>query len=134
MQHIPELDGRKLREFGVLTGGLTVGLFGVLLPWFGNFPYPAWPWWLGGALAVWALAAPRKLRLVYRAWMRIGHAMGRITTPLILGAVFFLVITPMAFVMRVARRDPLARKFDATVSTYRIISAKPSKEDMEKPF
>lgn len=134
MLAIPELHRNKLREFGFVTGGITIGLFGLVVPWLGEFQYPAWPWWIGGGLAVWALVAPKTLRLVYRGWMRLGHAMGRITTPVILGAVFFLVITPMAFVMRATGRDPMARKFDASAQSYRVTSDRPPKNNMERPF
>lgn len=31
--HIPELDKRGLRNFGLITGALFASLFGLLLPW-----------------------------------------------------------------------------------------------------
>ena len=131
---IPELDHKGLREFGLLTGGIVVGLFGFLLPWLVGFAFPVWPWVLGGLLAAWALAAPGSLRPVYRAWMRFGLALSRITTPLLLGLVFFLLIAPVALGMRLFGRDPMARDFDKTVKTYRVASKKSPREKMEKPF
>lgn len=130
----PALTRRQLREFGLVTGGMFAGLFGLLLPWLGGLRYPAWPWWIAAVLAAWALVSPDTLRPLHRLWMRVGHAMGRVTTPVILGAVFFLVITPMACVMRLAGRDPMARKFDENAESYRVASTKLPKETMERPF
>ena len=42
-----------------------------------------------------------------KAWMFIGHAMSRITTPLVLGALYFGVLTPIALVARLCGHDPL---------------------------
>jgi hypothetical protein len=131
---IPELDSRGLRRFGLTTGAMLVALFGLAAPWLLGRPYPAWPWWLAGALGLLALIAPGSLRLVYLLWMRAGMLLNRLTTPLILGAAFFAVITPAALVIRALRRDTLARKFDDRATTYRIRSRSATKQTMEKPF
>ena len=63
---IPELDRKGYRDFGVTTGAIVAGLFGLFFPWvFGRaFPaeYPWWPWALFAVLAVWGLAAPMSLK------------------------------------------------------------------------
>lgn len=112
LHDIPELDRKGLRRFGLVTGGIVVGLFGLFFPWLLERALPLWPWVVFGILASWSFVAPRTLRPVYRIWMRFGLLLSRITTPLILGIVYFAVITPMAFAMRIARRDPLARATD----------------------
>jgi hypothetical protein len=71
---------------------------------------------------------------VYRAWMRLALLLSRITTPLVLGIVYFLVLTPTAVVMRLMGKDPMARRFDKNAKSYRIRSEKPSKDQMERPF
>ena len=86
---IPELDRKGLREFGLVTGAIVAGLFGLFFPWLLETGLPAWPWAVGGGLGLWALVAPASLRPVYRTWMRLGLALSRITTPLILGVVFY---------------------------------------------
>jgi hypothetical protein len=132
---IPELDRRGLRNFGLATGLLFALLFGVALPALLGRPLPAWPWMLGGGLAAWALLAPGQLRLVYRGWMRFGLLMGRITTPVILAAVFFLVLTPTSFLRRVfGGEDALARRFDEQAESYRVKSRTPSARNMERPY
>ena len=131
---IPELDRKGLREFGLVTGGIVAGLFGLALPWLFTFQLPLWPWIVGGVLAAWALVAPESLRSPYRVWMRFGLALSVVTTPLILGIVFFLVVTPTALVIRVLGKDPMARALDERAESYRTPSEKPPRANMERPF
>ena len=134
MHEIPELDRRGLREFGLVTGAIFVVLFGLFFPWLLEAEIPIWPWALGGILATWALAAPVTLQPVYRGWMKFGLLLSKITTPIVLGIVFFLVIFPIGFTMRLFGRDPMARRIDDDTDSYRIPSPKIPKNNMERPF
>ena len=134
MQDILELDANGLRRFGFTTGGIVAGLFGLVLPWLFGFALPIWPWIVGAVLGAWAGAAPGSLRPVYRAWMRIGLLLNRVTTPVILGVVYFAIITPMSLVMRIVGRDTMARRFDNAANSYRLPSKRSPKEKLEKPF
>lgn len=60
--------------------------------------------------------------------------MSRITTPLILGIVFYVVITPIALVRALLHKDSMARKLDDDVETYRVASKQPQRENLERPF
>jgi hypothetical protein len=134
MHEIPPLDAPGLRRFALTTGAIVVLLFGGLLPWLLGAAWPLWPWIAGGALAAWGLVAPATLGPVYQGWMRFGLLLGRVTTPIVMGAVFFLVVTPVGLVMRALRRDPLARRFDAAATSYRVPSEEPRKDGLEHPF
>lgn len=134
LHNIPELDRKGLREFGLMTGGTVAGLFGLLFPWLLDHAWPLWPWVVFGVLALWALAIPRTLRPVYRVWMRFGLLLSRITTPVILALVYFVIVTPMAAVLRLRRNDPMARRFNQTTESYRIPSRKVPVKNLEKPF
>jgi hypothetical protein len=131
-REIPELDSAGLRKFGLTTGAILAGLFGVVLPWFLGRSFPLWPWGIAGVLAFWALLAPSTMRRVYRGWMRFGLIMSRLMTPLLMGLLFFLVVTPMGLVRRALGVDSLARRRDADARTYRV----PSKPvtSLERPF
>jgi large-conductance mechanosensitive channel len=131
---IPELDKKGLREFGVVTGAIVAGLFGLLLPWLLERPLPVWPWIVFAVLGAWGIIAPTTLRPVYRGWMRFGHFMGRIVTPIIMGLIFYLVITPIATVRKLLGKDSLARKLESEVKSYRVESVKPSVENLKRPF
>ena len=131
---IPELDRKGLRDFGVVTGSIVAGLFGLALPWLFELTYPLWPWAVFVVLAVWGVALPETLRPVYRIWMRFGLLLSKVTTPLIMGVVFFLLIVPVAFALRLLRWDAMNRVFEPEVDSYRVESASASRESLEKPF
>ena len=135
VQHtILELDKKGLRDFGLVTGGILAALFGLFFPWVFERPIPTWPWIIAGVLAAWALVLPLSLRPVYRIWMRLSIVLSRITTPIVMGVVFFLVVTPVALCMRVLGRDALARELDPAATTYRVQMKRRTKEHMERPF
>lgn len=54
-----------------------------------------------------ALFVPGHLTRVNKAWMKLGEAMGRVTTPVLMGVVYYLVVTPIALTKRaLSRRQP----------------------------
>ena len=59
------------------------------------------------AFALGGLLLPGKLGPVYRAWMGFAHALSKITTPIFMGIVYFLVITPIAAIRRTLGGNPL---------------------------
>ena len=131
---IPVLDRKGLREFGLVTGGIIAVLFGLFFPWLIERPFPRWPWVIFGVLAALGLAAPNALRPIYQVWMRFGLLMSKITTPIIMGIVFYLVITPMGLVMRLAGKDSMARQLHQQSQSYRIKSTATPPKRLEKPF
>lgn len=132
--HIPELDKKGLRSFGFTFGTLFALLFGLLLPWIFDHDRPLWPWLLLAFMVLWGVAAPRTLRPLYIAWMSFGLFMSRFTTPLIMGLVFYIVITPAGFLFRLFAQDPMRRDWDADADTYRNESEHLPPDRLRKPF
>ena len=96
------------RKFGLTVGGA----FGVLaaLAWWRGHPLTLGIFaTLGGGLVLAALVVPTGLGPVYRAWMGLGLQLSRVTTPIFVSAIFFLVVTPTGLLMRLFGRRPLAR-------------------------
>ena len=131
---IPDLDRDELRKFGLTTGAIVAVLFGGLIPWIWDFRYPTWPWIVFGILAAFAILAPMLLQSVHRTWMRIGLAISKVTTPIILGIVFFLVILPVGIIIRLAGRDPLHRNLESSTDTYRVDPQISEHDSLEKPY
>jgi hypothetical protein len=131
---IPDLDRDELRKFGLTTGAIVAVLFGGLIPWIWDFRYPTWPWIVFGILAAFAILAPMLLQSVHRTWMRIGLAISKVTTPIILGIVFFLVIVPFGIIIRLAGRDPLHRNLESSTDTYRVDPQISEHDSLEKPY
>jgi hypothetical protein len=131
---IPELDRKGLREFGLVTGAIVAGLFGVFFPWVLERAFPIWPWVVLGVLGAWALIAPQSLRPVYHGWMRVGLLLSKVTTPIVMGAIFLLIVMPVGLLMKALKRDALHRSFDRSAASYRIASEHPPKDNLERPF
>lgn len=129
-----DLDLKELRRFGVTVGIVIAGLFGAVLPWLFGHAFPLWPWIVGSVLVAWALIYPAGLKPVYHGWMIVGHALGWVNSRVILGIAFLAVILPTAILMRLARRDPLARTLEKDRRTYRVPSSNPPKKHFERPF
>jgi hypothetical protein len=69
---------------------------------------------VAGAFALGGLLVPGRLGPVHRAWMGLAHAISKVTTPIFMGIVYFLVITPVAVVRRVVGGNPLRAHHGAT--------------------
>jgi hypothetical protein len=105
---MPVLSTRELRKFG-LTVGIAFAVLGAVSWWRGHVWPPRVLGTLGVLLFVPGLLAPRLLAPVERAWMAFATVLGRVNTRIILGLIFYLVVTPVGLVMRLFR-DPLNRK------------------------
>ena len=137
MTEIHELNEQGLRKFGLTTGAIMVGLFGILLPWLRDRPIPVWPWVIAAILGSWALVAPGSLSVVYRDWMKLGLLLGWINTRIILGVMFWLLIMPLGVLLRLIREKKVmkvTKGFDSAAKTYWSRSSDNYHTDMEKPF
>ena len=134
MHSIPQLDKKGLRDFGLLFGLMVALVFGVVGPLLFGHSFPLWPWFVLTIFWSWAAILPQTLNPFYQLWARFGLVMGWINTRLILGIIFYLIVTPMGIVMGFFRSDPLRREWRKTVESYRLTSQVRTKESMEKPF
>jgi len=99
-----------------LVFATVFALLGLYAVWTGG---TGWGWWLASAsmLAV-AVARPALAAPFNRAWTRFGLLLHTVTSPLVLGVIFFLVVTPMGWTMRRFGWDPLRRKPDRSGASY----------------
>lgn len=99
----------------------------------------AWPlmsgssprWWALAICAAFSLSAsvhPPLLRPLNKIWTKFGLILHRVTNPLLMGIIFFLVVTPTGILMRLTGRDPLNRRFERSASTYWIPRTPPGPE------
>jgi hypothetical protein len=130
---IPDLDRKGLREFGLTTGGIVAVLFGLFFPWLLERPWPRWPWVVLLVLGGWALIAPASLRPVYRTWMRFGLLLSKVTSPVIMAVIFFVLITPIALIRRLRGKNSMTAPFQ-TVPSYRLPSPKPPDDGLKRPY
>ncbi len=78
------------------------------------------PWMMavGAALAVITLTRAHGLAPIKGVWMKFGELLNKIVSPVVMAVIFFVVFTPIAFVMRLAGRDSLARRYEPAAPTY----------------
>jgi hypothetical protein len=86
-------------------------------------------WWRSGTPRWWAVAAsltfalvagirPAALGPLARIWIRLGLVLHRLTTPVILGVMYFLILTPVARLARFFGHVWLPLERDAGAKTY----------------
>jgi len=69
----------------------------------------AWPLYVVVALTLLATALlwPHVLHRPNRVWIKIGALLATIVSPIVMGILFFLVVTPIGFLLRVSGKDNL---------------------------
>lgn len=127
------LTPAELRKFGLVTAIFLIIFFDGLIPWIWDITPPAWPIIAAAVLSFFALVRPLWLNPFYRVWMRFANVLGWINTRIILSLIFFLVVLPTGLIMRLSR-DPMRRKWDKAVTSYRIESKQPKTENLKRPY
>ena len=65
-----------------------------------------------------AFTFPGVLHPLNVAWMRLAVVLNRIVSPVVMGVIYFGLLTPIAMAMRMRGRDALHRRFDAKLGSY----------------
>lgn len=105
------------RRFGWTVGGVFAVLGGLLL-WRARTAAGSVFTAVGGVLLLLAAAAPALLAAPHRAWLAFAKVLGRVNSAVFLFLTFFLVLTPLAFFLRLFGRDELRRRGPAPASTW----------------
>lgn len=95
------------RKFGLTVGAAFLVLGGLVYFWRHHETPGAVLGGLGAVLVLAALAVPAHLGPVQRAWMGLAHLLSRVTTPIFMGIVFFLVMMPIGLLRRLAGKGAL---------------------------
>ena len=116
-------DPKTVREFGfILSGFFLCAPIAVALikTFFGRQPFHYWWGWLffsAAALGI-NLFLASWMALIYRAAMFIAHGISWVMMRVILGILFYLVISPLSIAMRLLGKDLLDEKIDKSAATY----------------
>ena len=68
---------------------------------------------------------PRVLAPLNRLWTRFGILLAKIVNPVVMAGVFFIAVTPIGLLMRLAGKDLLRLRYDSTAETYWIMRTPP---------
>ena len=124
---------KELRQFGLLVG--TV--FTVIGLWplgFRGEPLRLWAIGVGGLLIAFGGILPQLLAPIHKGWMWVGHILGWINTRILLGIVFYVLVTPMGLVFRLMGKDTMRRAFAGSSTTYRVVRSPRPHSHMKYQF
>lgn len=108
---------KELREFGLVVG-IAFAVLGTLLWWKHGKVDPRIFYSISAFLVLSGLLVPSILRPFQWAWMRLAVILGYVMNRVILGAIYFVVFTFVATIMRILKRDILHRAWQPEASTY----------------
>jgi hypothetical protein len=111
-----EVKRSSERSFGIVFA--VVFLLAGLLPLRHGAAVRWWALALALAFGLAALFAPRVLAPLNKLWARLGDVLHRVTTPLIMGLLFYGALTPWGTIMRIAGKDPLRLKRPIGAASY----------------
>ena len=113
-----EVTRKDLRSFGLLVGGVFafIGFWPLLRR---GEDFRTWALVLAVVLIAPALVFPVCLKPIHKVWMKLGHVLGWINTRILLGLVFFAVVTPMGVVRRLLGKDSMGRQ-SSKLDSYRV--------------
>lgn len=117
--HLPQTP-KVLRNFGLVVGGALL-LLAAFLFWRADWQAGTLVMALGVGgltLVITGLLVPGALRPLYPVWMTLALVLGTIMTAVLLTAVFYLIVTPIGLLMRLAGKDPMNRRPDPKQATY----------------
>ena len=104
------------RNFGLVFAAVFV-LMGVL-PLVRTGEVRLWPLPIAAVFLAAAVVRPRALAPLNRLWFRIGILLGKVMTPLVMGVLFFVTVTPVGLLMRLFGKDPLRLKREPAAESY----------------
>jgi hypothetical protein len=109
---------REQRLFGLIVAA-SLGVLGLLARRGLDAGFLASTLWvLGGFFALAYYALPPLRGPMFRAWMTLTFPLAWLVSHLVLGACYYLVLTPIGVILRLCRYDPLQRRFEPSASTY----------------
>ena len=104
------------RGFGLVFAGVftLIGLWPAL---FGALPR----WWalvIAAAFAIVTFVRPQALAPLKLLWFRFGLLLHAVVNPLVMALLFFLVVTPIALIMRLLGKRPLSLEIEPDAPSY----------------
>ena len=116
MLHESKIRMSSNRNFGLVF--FFIFLIVGLLPLLKEEPFRIWSIVIAIIFLILGLMNSKLLTPLNKLWFKFGLFLGSIVSPIVMGIVFFLVITPTGFVMKIMGKDLLNIKYDKKKNTY----------------
>ena len=118
------------RSFGLVF--FIVFLLIAFYPLINQADIRIWSVFVSLIFLVLGLLNSKLLNPLNKLWFKFGLFLGKLVSPLVMGFIFFIVVTPIAFLMRILKKDLLNIKFNNS-KTYWIEKKEP-KSKMNNQF
>jgi hypothetical protein len=123
-----------LRVFAALLSPFC----GLIATWVGRLLHvPGLGWWVAALVApvsVVGLVKPGSILKLYQRWVAVTAPIGRALSILLLAGIYFLVITPMGWCLRLFGVDAAARRWEPASRSYWIDRPSRPDESLFNPF
>ena len=118
------------RSFGIVF--FVVFLLIAIFPLANNGDIRIWSLIISSIFLILGLLKSNILTPLNRIWFKFGIFLGKIVSPLVMGVIFFFVVTPIGLIMRILGKDLLNLKYNLN-KTYWIEKSDP-KSKMKNQF
>ena len=98
------------KSFGIVF--FIVFLLIAIYPLINNGELRIWSLIIAIIFLILGLINSKVLTPLNKLWIKFGLLLGKVISPLIMGIIFFLVVTPTALIMRIIGKDLLNLKFN----------------------
>ena len=98
------------RSFGVVF--FIVFLLIAFYPLLNNNEVRLWSLIISGLFLILGILNSKILSPLNKIWFKFGLLLGKIISPIIMGVIFFLVVTPIGFIMKLLGKDLINLKFN----------------------
>ena len=98
------------KSFGIVFS--IVFLLIAIYPIINNDELRIWSLIIAIIFLVLGLINSKILTPLNKLWFKFGILLGKIVSPIIMGVIFFMVVTPIALIMRIIGKDLLNLKFN----------------------
>ena len=119
------------RSFGIVF--FFVFLIISLWPLINENPLRVWSIFVAIIFLILGLMNSKLLTPLNILWFKFGKLLGSIVSPIVMGIVFFIVVTPTGFIMRIFGKDLLNKKYNNKSKSYWINKEK-YKSTMKQQF
>ena len=131
MQKNSKIKINSNRSFGIVF--FFVFLIISLWPLINENPLRVWSIYVAIIFLILGLINSNLLKPLNTLWFKFGKLLGSIVAPIIMGIVFFIIVTPTGFIMRIFGKDLLNIKYNSKSKSYWINREK-SKGTMKQQF
>jgi hypothetical protein len=111
-----EVQGSSDRGFGFVFAGFFALV--AIVRWWKDQGYAGWFAAAALAMLLLALIRPSVLAPFNRLWTKLALLLSKVMNPVIMGILFFLVVTPIGLAMRLLGKRPLALEIDPAAKSY----------------